>query len=205
MGRFYPIIDLAESGDKGPPLARELAESNCEMLQVRAKGATSAQFFTFAQQVVQAVGNSCRVIVNDRFDIALAVGAAGVHLGEYDLPVGRVRKISPSGFIIGATCRDPRMARLVEKEGADYIGAGAVYKTGSKSDTRLIGLEGLASVAAAVKIPVYGIAGITLDNCGEVVRAGAFGAAGITVISRASDPGETYRELEKALQRALSS
>ena len=142
------------------------------MLQVRAKDATSAQFFSFAEQVVHSVAEHCRVIVNDRADIALTVGAAGVHLGEHDLPIWSVRKFVPAGFIIGATARDPGTAQKAQQDGADYIGAGAVFPTGTKSDTRLIGLAGLAEIAKSVDIPVYGIAGVSLANCASVVHPG---------------------------------
>lgn len=183
-------------------LAGELVRAGCSMLQVRAKQAPSKEFFDFASRVLEAAGPDCRVIINDRFDIALALGAAGVHLGVDDLPVAAVRPCVPAGFIIGATCRDPDTARRAAREGADYLGAGAVFPTGSKEDTRLIGLQGLAAIASAVRLPVYGIAGITLDNCAGVVRAGAYGCAGITAVAAAADPVESYRRLEDALELA---
>ncbi len=175
------------------------------MLQVRAKGATSAQFFLFAEQVVRSVAEHCRVIVNDRADIALTVGAAGVHLGEHDLPIWSVRKFVPAGFIIGATARDPGTAQKAQENGADYIGAGAVFPTGTKSDTRLIGLAGLAEIAKSVDIPVYGIAGVSPANCALMVQAGAYGAAGITAITRAEDPVSAFQALEESLQKAAQS
>ena len=173
------------------------------MLQVRAKDTTSAALFTFALQVIETVSRKCRVIINDRFDIALALGAAGVHLGENDLPLAEVRSCVPESFIIGATCRYPAAARRAEKEGADYLGVGAVFSTASKSDTHLIGLEGLAAVCNSVKLPVYAIAGITLDNCAQVIEAGAYGCAGITAVTSGRNPGKTYRRLEETLEKAL--
>jgi thiamine-phosphate pyrophosphorylase len=172
------------------------------MLQVRAKDKASAELFTFARQVIEALSRDCRVIINDRFDIAMALGAAGVHLGEDDLPVSEVRRCVPKNFIIGATCRDPAAACRAEKEGADYLGVGAVFPTGSKNDTRLIGLEGLAEVCTSVKLPVYGIAGITPDNCSQVVEAGAYGCAGITAVTTGRNPEKTYRRLEETLENA---
>lgn len=175
------------------------------MLQVRAKDVNSAQFFAFAEKVVRATAGGCRAIVNDRADIALAVGATGVHLGERDLPVRSVRKFVPTGFIIGATARDPVAAQKAEEDGADYIGAGAVFPTGTKSDTRLIGLQGLAEIAKSVDIPVYGIAGVSLANCASVVRAGAYGTAGISAITRAEDPVAAFQALEKSSQKAAQA
>lgn len=204
MSRFYPIIDLAVSGPKGAGIAGALARAGCDLVQVRAKSATSSELFTFAQAVRDSVGPGCRVIVNDRLDVALAVEVAGVHLGEEDLPVEAVRRIAPAGFIIGATVRDPLAARRAAEAGADYLGAGAVFATGNKSDTRLIGLDGLAAVAAAVDIPVYAIAGITLENCARTVRAGAYGAAGISTIANSADPAASFTRLDRALREAAS-
>ena len=202
LSRFYPIIDRGYNPHDAPGLARALVQAGCTMIQVRAKGAASGDLFAFARQVICAAGETCRVIINDRFDIALGLGARGVHLGEYDLPVAAVRRCVPEGFIIGVTCRDPEAARRAEAEGADYLGAGAVFATGSKEDTRMIGLEGLAAVASSVNLPVYGIAGMTLENCARVVEAGAYGCAGITAVAAAGDPAQSYRRLEDALEKA---
>ena len=198
MSRFYPIIDYDFSGPLGPGLARELAASGCGMLQLRAKGATSAQFFSFSQQVLAQVHSGCRVIINDRFDIALACGAAGVHLGEHDLPVEAVRGKCPRAFIIGATVRDPAAAAAAETHGADYLGAGAVFPTGLKSDTRLIGPEGLAEIARAVRIPVYTENPKTKriefrppdNSCNPYLAFAAMLMAGIDGIKNKIDPGK---------------
>ncbi|MEA1996415.1 MAG: thiamine phosphate synthase [Gemmatimonadota bacterium] len=205
MARFYPIIDRKETPRWAGELASELAAAGCGMIQVRAKGANSAEFFAFALEVVKAAAGRCHVIVNDRLDIALTSGADGVHLGQLDLPVAQARRLAPHDFIIGATARDVKTACKAAEQGADYIGAGAVFATGSKSDTRLIGLDGLARIASAVDIPVYGIAGITLENCRLVVEAGAYGCAGITAVSRAGrvkDAAAAYKNIEKALRQA---
>ncbi|MEA2064104.1 MAG: thiamine phosphate synthase [Gemmatimonadota bacterium] len=203
LGRFYPIIDSGRlSGQDAVRLARTLGRAGCTMFQVRAKGETSRSFFLFARDVISAAGRGVRMIINDRFDIALGLGAAGVHLGEHDLPVEQVRKLVPDGFIIGATARDPASAAGAETQGADYLGTGAVFPTDSKQDTRLIGLEGLSKVAEAVRVPVYAIAGITLENCARTIDAGAWGCAGITVLSGSDDPAETFRRLEHELERA---
>jgi len=205
LTRFYPIIDLNLSGNSAADLAAELSRAGCRMLQVRAKGVTSAQFFAFAEKVIRSVAESCRVIVNDRADIALAVGAAGVHLGEHDLPVRSVRKITPAGFIIGATARNRFSAQKAQQEDADYLGAGAVFPTATKSDAHLIGPAGLTEIAKSVDIPVYGIGGVSLNNCALVVQAGAHGAAGITAVARAENPASAFLALEKSLREAARS
>lgn len=205
MTRFYPIIDYHCHGNEAADLAAELFNAGCTFLQVRAKNITAIEYFRFAKRVLDKASGDCKVIINDRLDIAMALGAQGVHLGENDIPVGRARKIMPAGtgFIIGATSRNIEQALDVQSQGADYLGVGAVFPTGNKDDTRLIGLEGLAEVTAAVEIPVFAIAGISYSNCDKVIGAGAFGASGISAWSSGPNPaGEQFRLLDEKLERA---
>jgi len=174
------------------------------MIQVRAKNLSANRFFHFVKQVLLSAGPECRIIVNDRLDIALAAGAAGAHLGESDLPLAAARAVAGSGFILGATCRDPECAREALRQGADYLGVGAVFPTGSKSDTRLIGLEGLTAVARAVSLPVYAIAGITMENAASTVAAGAYGCAGISALGAAESPAAAFMALERVLERTAA-
>ncbi|MBW7995656.1 MAG: thiamine phosphate synthase [Candidatus Glassbacteria bacterium] len=201
--RFYPIIDLDFSGQSpAVETARALGTAGCSMIEVRAKTATGAQYFAFARKVMVAAGPGCRVVVNDRLDVALASGAAGVHLGEHDIPVAEARKLAGAGFIVGATSRDPETAVRAAGDGADYIGAGAVFPTSHKHDTRLIGLEGLAAVARAVDIPVFAIAGITAANCARVVETGAWGVSGIGCVAGADDPAGAWLAIERVMSTA---
>lgn len=203
LHRCYPIADLDFRGPDGAiELVRSLAGAGCSMLELRAKHATGAEYFSFTRQALAAAGTGCRVIVNDRLDVALAAGAAGVHLGEHDLPVAEARRLAGTSFIIGATCREPQSARRAERDGADYLGVGAVFPTERKHDTRLIGLEGLAAVAAAATIPVFAIAGITAANCARTVEAGAWGASCIGAVAAAPDPAAAWREMELAMSEA---
>ncbi len=205
MSRFYPVLDWDCFGEKAATVAHLLASEGCSMIQVRAKNLPVNRFFHFVEQVLRSAGTKCRIIVNDRLDIALAAGAAGAHLGAEDLPLSAARAIAGDSFILGATCRDPESAVRAERDGADYIGAGAVFPTRSKSDTRLIGLQGLAAITGAVRIPVYAIAGITLDNAAPVIGAGAYGCAGISVLTGAGDPAAAFRDLERALEDAAAN
>ena len=203
MHRCYPIIDLDFSGRRRAlRLAAGLSEAGCSMIQLRAKNATGAQYYQFARQVIDAVGVHCRVILNDRLDVALAAGAAGVHLGKRDIPVARARRIVDDSFIIGATAREPDVALAAQRDGADYLGVGAVFPTAHKQDTRLIGLDGLSSVTRIVRIPVFAIAGITTENCTQPVRAGAWGVSGIGAVAGADDPAGTWKAMEEAMEPA---
>jgi thiamine-phosphate diphosphorylase len=134
--------------------------------------------------------------VNDRLDVALAAGADGAHLGQDDLPVEAARRISPPGFLLGISAETPELAVAAERGGADYVGTGPVYETGSKADAgSAIGLGRIAEVASAVGIPVVGIGGIAAANAGEVVRSGAAGVAVISAVMRAPDPEQAVRDL----------
>ena len=137
------------------------------------------------------------LFINDRFDVALAAEADGVHLGPDDLPVRTVREAAPRGFLIGASTDDPEIARKVEADGADYIGCGAVFPTSTKADAgEVIGVEGLARVVAAVSIPVVGIGGVSPEGAWKIAEgSGAAGIAVIGAVMAARDPGEAALRL----------
>ncbi len=199
--RCYPIADLDFGGQRqAVRLAEELGRAGCSMIQVRAKNATGAQYYQFARQVIDAAGENCRVVVNDRLDVALAAGAAGVHLGENDIPVAEARKIAGDLFIIGATARMADAALAAQRDGADYLGVGAVFPTTHKHDTQLIGLDGLTLVTRAVTIPVFAIAGITAQNCTQTIQAGAWGISAIGAVAGAHDPAGAWLAMEQAMK-----
>jgi thiamine-phosphate pyrophosphorylase len=148
------------------------------------------------------------LFINDRFDVALAAEADGVHLGPDDLPVSAVRRAAPDGFLIGHSTDEPRIAQEAELAGADYIGCGTVFPTSTKKDAGdVIGVEGLGRVAAAVQIPVVGIGGVTPEGA-QLIAAGS-GAAGVAVIGAlmgAKDADAvTRRLLEPFRQRFVRS
>jgi len=134
------------------------------------------------------------LIVNDRLDIALLSKADGVHLGQDDLPVEEVRRLTGPDFIIGATAHNVAEARAAEAAGADYLGCGAVFATRTKTDTVSLGLEGLRAIRNAVRIPIVGIAGITAENYNQVLQTGADGAAVVSGILGKEKIAEAVRE-----------
>jgi thiamine-phosphate pyrophosphorylase len=137
------------------------------------------------------------LFINDRLDVALAAGADGVHLGPNDLPVHAARRATPTGFFIGASTDIPEVAGELKAEGADYIGCGAVFETTTKKDAGgVIGVKGLAAVAAEVDIPVVGIGGVTPEGARQIAAGSqAAGTAVISAVMAAPDPGEVAREL----------
>ena len=135
-------------------------------------------------------------IVNDRLDVAMALGADGVHVGPDDLPVAAVRSAAPEGFLIGRSADRVDVARQAVRDGADYIGCGTVYTTTTKADAGgVIGLDGLDRVAKAVEVPVVAIGGITVPRALEVAGTGAAGVAVVGAVMAAEDPGQATTEL----------
>jgi thiamine-phosphate pyrophosphorylase len=171
------------------------------MVQLREKGASTGEFYRIALEV-RAVTRRFHVplVINDRPDIALAVGAEGLHLGQSDLPLPAARRLVGETMFIGVSASTAEEALRAEAEGADYLGVGAVYPTGSKADAgEAIGPGGLAAICAAVKIPVAGIGGVNAANAAEVKKTGAAGIAVISGILSQPDIREAARNLRRIL------
>lgn len=200
--RVVAITDDLRDGQEG--LVRRVAAAvrgGATMIQVRLKHATGRELVEVTRALVLAV--TVPVVVNDRADVALVAGAAGVHLGVDDLPVAAVRRFTPPGFIIGASLGDVR--EQSHTEGADYIGIGPVFPTPSKSDAgKPIGVAGLSSLLTLSAAPTVAIGGVTAANAGEAVRGGAAGVAVISAIFGVADPEQAARELRQAVDGALA-
>ena len=180
---------------------REALEGGVTLVQYRAKTASSAEMYAEALQL-KALCDSFNVplIINDRLDIAMAVGAAGVHLGQDDLPCAAARKLLGEDYIIGVSAHNPAEARAALLCGADYLGCGAVFGTATKADVKKLGTEGLAAICREKGLPVVGIGGVTADNYREVRAAGADGAAIVSGILAQPDIRATVRAIAKISQ-----
>ena len=177
---------------------REALEGGVTLMQYRAKTASSAEMYAEALQL-KALCDSFNVplIINDRLDIAMAVGAAGVHLGQNDLPCAAARKLLGEDYIIGVSAHNPAEAKTALQSGADYLGCGAVFGTATKADVKKLGTDGLAAICKAKGLPVVGIGGVTADNYREVRAAGADGAAIVSGILAQPDIRATVRAIAK--------
>ena len=180
---------------------REALEGGVTLVQYRAKTAASAEMYAEALQL-KALCDSFNVplIINDRLDIAMAVGAAGVHLGQDDLPCAAARKILGEDYIIGVSAHNPAEAAEALESGADYLGCGAVFATATKADVKKLGTDGLAAICKAKGLPVVGIGGVTADNYREVRAAGADGAAIVSGILAQPDIRATVKAIAKVSQ-----
>ena len=177
---------------------REALEGGVTLVQYRAKTASSAEMYAEALQL-KALCDSFNVplIINDRLDIAMAVGAAGVHLGQDDLPCAAARKILGEDYLIGVSAHNPVEAKAALQSGADYLGCGAVFGTATKADVQKLGTDGLAAICKAKGLPVVGIGGVTADNYREVRAAGADGAAIVSGILAQPDIRTTVEAIAK--------
>jgi thiamine-phosphate pyrophosphorylase len=174
------------------------------MVQLREKEASGREFYETARELRSLTRRlAIPLVINDRLDIALAVGAEGLHIGQSDLPLKTARRLAGRRMFIGVSAASVEEALAAERDGADYLGAGAVYPTASKADTgEAIGIPGLAEICAAVRIPVVGIGGLTEENAGAVLEAGAAGIAVISAILSRPDREDAARRLREALDRA---
>lgn len=182
---------------------RSLAESveaailgGVTIVQVREKDVSSRQFHDIASSVKQVTDYyKVPLIINDRLDIAQAVDAAGVHLGQSDLNLLDARRILGPGKIIGISAGNTAEAAEAERNGADYVGIGAVYPTGSKDDADLVGLDGLRNVVSSITIPAVAIGGINASNAKEIFGAGVDGISVISAILDREDIRKAAQDL----------
>ena len=151
------------------------------LIQLREKDKTTREYINLAEKVHQITKrHNVPLIIDDRIDVAMAVGAEGVHLGQSDMPIGIARKIVSKEMIIGATAKTVEQARKAYAQGADYLGVGAIYPTTTKVKTVLTSTETLGDICRAVPIPVNAIGGLNKNNL-DVLRG--IPIAGICVVS----------------------
>jgi thiamine-phosphate pyrophosphorylase len=197
---LYVIIDpLVAGGRDLVHITREAIAGGARMVQwrdkTREKGSQLPE--------VEAIASICRdanvpLIINDDADLALAVGADGVHVGQKDLPVAVVRRIGPPGWIIGASTNNVAEAKQAEADGADYVSVGNLFGTSSKDNTRPATLDVLTHVKMAVGVPVCAIGGISEANILSVIAARADIASVISAVVAADDPRAAAQRLAQA-------
>ena len=165
---------------------RAAAHDGVHLIQVRERDLDGGPLMRLVSSCVEAVrGTPARVLVNDRLDVALAAGAHGVHLRADSFSARRARACVPSPFLIGQSVHSMTEATAAAEDGAtDYLIFGTVFETSSKPGRVAAGVEGLARVAEATRLPVLAIGGITVGRIGEVMAAGACGVAGISLFDR---------------------
>ncbi|MFQ5802041.1 MAG: thiamine phosphate synthase [Candidatus Methylomirabilales bacterium] len=187
--RLCVITDEKLSGLRHREVAEQALQGGAPMIQLRDKGRDLRYLYEEAADMQRLCRkHGALFIMNDRLDLALAVEADGVHLGQEDLPPRLARPLLRSGMILGISTHSVEEAQEAEAAGADYIGFGPVFPTGTKTGIRpVVGLDGIRKVRAAVQVPVLAIGGITLERVPGVMDAGADGVAVISAIVASGD------------------
>ena len=205
IGRLHIITDTTiQSQFTHGELAEMAIAGGADTIQFRQKAGSTRELIETARSV-QAVcaEHGVSLIVNDRADIALAVGAAGAHFGQDDLPIAVGRRMLPLEMTIGASARTEEKILEAISAGADYIGFGPIYQTSSKPDAeRPKGLEALRRMSEVAQCPVIAIGGITAETAYEVICAGAHGIAVISAVCGQADPVAATRHLCDEIHRA---
>ena len=171
-------------------LCRSLLDGGARIIQLRAKSLGDRAFRQLAEEMqamIRSFPEPATFIINDRADIAMDIGADGLHLGQGDADYRPVIKAAPPGMIVGVSVRNTDEALDAQHAGAAYVGAGAVFPTDTKSDAHLIGLEELHRIVAVTTLPVVAIGGIGHENIDMVVEAGAHYFAIISDINQSPD------------------
>ena len=159
------------------------------LVQLREKTSDGSTFIKKAVKLKQLLDRyEIPLIINDRIDVALAADAAGVHIGQNDLPLTAVRKIVPASMIVGVSTATVAEAKQAEMDGADYVGIGAIFPTKSKADAKLLPAGMLERIMQSIQIPAVAIGGITLENITELRGKGLAGAAIVSGLMRAEEP-----------------
>ncbi len=179
------------------------AQAGIDLVQIREKDLETRRLLELASAALQAAeGSSSQIVVNDRVDLALATGAAGVHLGTQSLPASAVRGIVPAGFLVGVSCHSTQEAENAEAAGADYILFGPIFETPSKLGCGPpLGLATLQRVAHRVKLPLLALGGITIQRIQQCLQAGAAGIAGIRIFQECDSIEHRVRELRVELEK----
>ena len=196
--RLIAITDSLRDGPRGLALrAAAAVAGGATMLQLRLKEESARSLVEIAR-TIQVMAPDVPLVINDRADVALAAGAAGVHVGVDDLSPALLRRVVPPGFIIGASVGgEDEVARAA---GADYVGIGPVFVTGSKADAgAAIGPDRFGELARRCGVPAVAIGGITSERVAPVLAAGAAGVAVISALFGAPDPTVAARAIRDAL------
>ena len=199
---LYVITDRSLAGGRPEEeVVRQAIAGGATAIQLRGKDFSGGELYAVGLRLRETTRRAgVLFFVNDRVDVAVAVGADGVHVGQEDLPAPATRRILGPGRLLGVSASTLEEARRAEADGADYIGFGGIYPTQTKADVCRSGLEELRRVAAEVRVPVVAIGGIKAANAPEVLAAGAHGLAVVSAVVAAPDPQAAAAEFAAILR-----
>ena len=194
LARGRSTLEIVSAAVHGGATVVQLREKDCSTRDFIEQGLAIKEFLK---------DQGVPLIINDRVDVAQAVRADGVHLGQTDMPLGLAKKILGDSMIIGISAESLQDAIEAEKGGADYLGVSPIYATPTKTDTAPpLGLEGLRQIRKAVRLPLVGIGGLNRDNAAEVIRSGADGVAVVSAIVAADDPQTAADAIKQTIKEA---
>jgi thiamine-phosphate pyrophosphorylase len=205
--RVYVITDSHPArGRSHRAIAEAAVRGGATAVQLRMKAEPARVMWETAREIAALCrAEGVAFLVNDRVDLALAAGADGAHVGQDDLPAETARALLGDALVLGVSAATEDEAAAAWRAGADYLGVGAIYATGTKGDAGApVGLSRIRSISRAVPIPLVGIGGITVENAAEVIRAGAAGVAVISAVTLADDMVVATRRLREQVDAALS-
>ncbi len=206
MNVDYTLYLCTDSGLMSCDTVEESVErgilGGCSVVQLREKNASSLELFQLAGRVKRVTDKyNVPLIINDRLDICLAVDAAGVHLGQSDLPCREARRILGAGKLIGVSAATPEEAAKAQADGADYLGVGAVFPTSTKTNTRPVTADVIRKIRGAVTIPFVVIGGVDPENITQLYGLGINGAAVISAVISQKDIVRAAQAMRAAAEK----
>jgi thiamine-phosphate pyrophosphorylase len=199
---LYVVVDTQFLGSTDPlEVTCRIIQAGVKVIQLRAKNPEKKALLVLAKKMQEICSqNNVLFIINDHLDIALAVEADGLHIGQEDLPAAVARKLMSPGMLLGVSAATPEEAQEAQKQGADYLGVGSIFPTKSKDDIKVVGLNAIAQIRAAVSLPVAAIGGIEAANIESVMNAGAQCACVISAVLGAPDAARAARRLIELIE-----
>ncbi|NLK00866.1 MAG: thiamine phosphate synthase [Clostridia bacterium] len=203
LGLYLLTGEDISAGRSTLEIVEKAIEGGVQTIQLREKKMSAGQLVRLGKKLrVITRENGVALIINDRVDVALAVGADGVHLGQDDFPIEEARKLLGNRAILGLSVDNVEEAVKAERAGADYVGLGPIYRTMTKTDTGpMIGPESIREVKDRIGIPVVAIGGIHMENAPAALRAGADSLAVITAVTEARDITGAARDLTNLIRQ----
>jgi thiamine-phosphate pyrophosphorylase len=205
---LYAILDAtpAQPTDSLVSLAQKLATAGVQLIQLRAKHVPARQFQEIATTLIAAAPKNVRIIINDRPDVATITHAAGVHVGQEDLPVEAARQICPTPQWVGISTHNLEQLEAADRTSADYIAVGPIYPTTTKlNPDPVVGLELIRAARKLTRKPLVAIGGITINSAKDVFQAGADSIAIISDLINALDPSQRAREYISLAAQAIAT
>ena len=193
---LYLVTDNSDDVEKFLNTIEEGIKGGVTVVQIREKTADTLEFYNLALKVKEITTKyDVPLIINDRVDVALAIDADGVHVGQSDMPCSVTRRLIGEDKILGVSAATIEEAKKAEKDGADYIGTGAVFPTATKDDSPKITKKDLKEIVDSINIPVVAIGGITLENASQLNDTGIAGLSVVSAIMSSENPKESSEKL----------